>query len=227
MRFILLAVFSICLFFPSMAAFSQALASSQESDLSSAQTSAAEEKVSEESSSTENKANDAFIIDDLFIFMRSGPGPQYRLLGSITSGTRINLSGEAKNGFQKITDDKNREGWVEQQYITTKPGLRISLTDLKIELDNKNNSIEEFTATVDENQQQIESLTANNSQLKSQLASLTKQLATSEAKNQQRESGVQKQWFFNGAIVLGIGLFLGLLLPKFFARRRNSMESWQ
>jgi len=227
MRFILLAVFTMCLFFSSMATFSQTLASSQESGLSSAQASAAEEKVSEDSPSPENKANNAFIIDDLFIFMRSGPGPQYRLLGSITSGTRINLTGEAQNGFQKITDDKNRQGWVEEQYISNKPGLRNSLTALKIELEDKNNSIEQFTATFDENQQQIDSLTQNNSQLKAQLASLTQQLASSEAKNQQRESGAQKQWFFNGAIVLGIGLFLGLLLPKFFARRRSSMESWQ
>jgi SH3 domain protein len=37
---------------------------------------------------------------------------------------------------------------------------------------------------------------------------------------------ILKEWFFTGAIVLGIGLILGLILPKLFTRKRNTMQSW-
>ena len=46
----------------------------------------------------------------------------------------------------------------------------------------------------------------------------------SQLKNQ--DTDIKKQWFFNGAIVLGIGLLFGLILPRLFSKRKANMENW-
>jgi SH3 domain protein len=42
-----------------------------------------------------------------------------------------------------------------------------------------------------------------------------------------QDTNIKKEWFFNGAIVLVIGLLLGLILPRLAARRKGSMDNWK
>ena len=176
---------------------------------------------------TSEETVNAFISDELFIFMHSGAGTQYRLLGSINAGTPISLIGEAKNSFQEIIDDKGRTGWIEEKFIQRTSPLRTVIAELNAQLASKDEANNLTQNNLSEVKQQLNELTNNNSKLKTQLNSLTRQLKNSQEKLQQQETGTQKQWFFNGAIVLGIGLILGLVLPRLAVRRRSSMDSWQ
>jgi len=169
----------------------------------------------------------AFISDDLFIFMRSGAGTQYRLLGSINAGTPITLVGEPKNNFQEVIDDKGRTGWIDEKFIQKTPALRAVIAELNAQLASKEESNSLTQTDLSDMKHQLVELADNNNKLKKQVNSLSKQLKNSQQKLQQQETGVKKQWFFNGAIVLGIGLILGLLLPRLSIRRRASMGSWQ
>ena len=219
MRFALLIVLTFCLFLLSSPSYSQ--------DLPTAQTSTAPLSNDDASVTDENQTDKAYISDDLFIFMRSGAGKQYRLLGSITAGSAITLIDETTNGFQKITDDKGRSGWIEEKYISKNPSLRNVIAELNTQLADKDEIIKNLKTDFLDEKQQITVVNTDNAKLKTQIKSLTKQLAISEMQAKKQDTGMQKQWFFNGAIVLGIGLFLGLLLPKLFTRRRNAMENWQ
>jgi len=181
---------------------------------------------STQTDSTDETVN-AFISDDLFIFMRSGAGKQYRLLGSINAGTPISLVGTAKNEYQEIIDDKGRTGWVDEKFIQKTPSLRSAIAELNAQLASKDESTSFIENELTDTKQQLVSLTENNTKLTKELAQITKQLKSSQEKLQEQETGVKKQWFFNGAIVLGIGLILGLLLPRLAVRRRGSMDSWQ
>jgi len=168
----------------------------------------------------------AYIIDDLFIFMRSGAGSQYRLLGTITAGTQVSLLDEAKNDFQKIMDDKGRIGWIEVKYLQRKPGLRYVIAELNAQLATKDEQINNLKNTLTANDQKTNKLTKSNQQLTQQLTAITKKFNHVQKELDQHDTTVKRQWFFNGAIVLGIGLILGLILPK-LGRRRASMDSWK
>ena len=65
-----------------------------------------------------------FISDELFIYMHSGAGNNYRILGSINSGTEIKLTNEEENEYTQIIDTRGRTVWVESKYVSAKPGLR-------------------------------------------------------------------------------------------------------
>lgn len=175
------------------------------------------------------KHNDqqAYIIDDLYIFMRSGAGSQYRLLGSITAGTQVTLLDEAQNDYQKIIDDKGRTGWVEIKYLQKTPGLRYVIAELNAQLADKDEQIQKLKSSLTDKNLQLNKLTSSTEQLSKRLQVVTKQLASAQQALDQQDTSTQKQWFFNGAIVLGIGLILGLILPRLGGRRRASMASWK
>lgn len=185
--------------------------------------------LAQEIAPTESTSNQqqAYIIDDLYIFMRSGAGPQYRLLGSITAGTQVTLLEAVQNDYQKIIDDKGRTGWVEVKYLQKNPGLRYVIAELNAQLADKDEQIHKLKSTVATKDSQLTKLTASTAQLTQQLKQVTKQLSSAQSALEQQDTTIQKQWFFNGAIVLGVGLILGLILPRLGGRRRTSMESWK
>ena len=168
-----------------------------------------------------------YISDDLFIYMHAGPGTNYRIVGSIIAGTEISLTGRSDKGYTQILDEKGRDAWVESKFISTTPGLRTSVAELNQQItelsDNKNQLQEELDTALKElaeRNQELEVAQKQQSQTQSQLTAANLQLD-----NQDFE--LKKQWFFNGAIVLAIGLLFGLILPKLSPKKRSSMESWK
>ena len=75
------------------------------------------------------------------------------------------------------------------------------------------------------NQQQVATLTEQNEALSQQVAELNKTLSATQAKLKSQDMDIKKEWFFNGAIVLIIGLVLGIILP-FFTTRKRRTDSW-
>lgn len=177
----------------------------------------------QETQPDENKQG--YISDDLSIFMHAGPGTNYRILGTINAGAEIQTTGKSSNDYSEIVTDKNRLTWVESKYLTSQPGLRFVVDELNNKLLSANQytiqldgQINELKSTIELLQQEKEKLQNENTQIQ-----LSLQKTQSQVKDQ--DTNIKKQWFFNGAIVLGIGLILGLILPKFFTRRR-SMDNW-
>jgi len=175
---------------------------------------------------TSKNTTPGFISDELFIYMHSGAGKNYRIVGTINAGTEIQLTGNSENDFSQIIDPKGKNAWVETQYISTNPGLRNVIAELNGKLadySEQNNQLEnqlqQATANVDQ-------LNSQTTQLNNEIAGLNKQLTQTQAKLKDQDTNLKKEWFYNGAIVLGIGLILGLVLPRLGGRRRNRMDSW-
>ena len=85
---------------------------------------------SSDSEESSVEVTQGFISDDLFIYMHSGAGNNFRILGSINSGTEIKLTGLTENEYTQIIDNKNRKAWVESKYVSTTPGLRFVIAEL-------------------------------------------------------------------------------------------------
>jgi SH3 domain protein len=168
-----------------------------------------------------------FISDDLSIFMHAGPGTNYRILGTINAGTQIQTTSKAANDYSEIIDDKGRNTWVETKFITRQPGLRFVVADLNGKLATGSDYSARLDGEVNELKNTIDTVNQEKSTLQTELKKVQQQLKETQSKVKDQDTSIKKQWFFNGAIVLGIGLILGLILPKFFARRRSSMDSWE
>jgi len=167
-----------------------------------------------------------YISDDLNIFMHAGPGTNYRILGTINAGAQIQTTGKSSNDYSEIIDEKKRMTWVETKYITRQPGLRFVVADLNGQLASGSDYSAQLDGEVNELKNTIDIINQENEKLKAEFQQVEQQLKQSQSKVKDQDTNIKKQWFFNGALVLGVGLILGLILPKFFARRRSSMDSW-
>lgn len=168
-----------------------------------------------------------YISDDLFIYMHSGAGNNYRILGSINSGTEVKVTGNNENDYTEIVDDKNRNVWVESKYVSPKPGLRFVIAELNEKLANTTSNTDSMSAELSQARKTIENLNSEKAQLNNEISQLNKTLTTTSSKLKDQDTNIKKEWFFNGAIVLIIGLVLGLIIPRLTARRKGSMDNWK
>ena len=173
------------------------------------------------------ESQQGYISDDLTIFMHAGPGTNYRILGTINAGTQIQITGKSSNDYSEIIDDKNRKTWVESKHLTDQPGLRFVVADLNGKLATSGDYSAQLDGEVNEFKSTINKISKEKEKLQLELKQVQQQLENTQEKVDDQDTNIKKQWFFYGATVLGIGLFLGLILPKFFTRRRSSMDSWE
>lgn len=169
----------------------------------------------------------AYIIDDLFIYMHAGAGANYRIVGSVNAGDEIKLTGNESNGYTEIIDPRDRITWVESKYLSKTPGMRFAIAELNTKLANQEESVEQSEASLSLANQQINQLKENEKALNKQITALTRDLATAQSKVDNQDLALKKEYFFNGAIVLAVGLILGLILPRLATRKRSSMDNWK
>jgi SH3 domain protein len=97
---------------------------------------------------------------------------------------------------------------------------------LQEELNKSKNFLNQSDGEVNELKSQLDATTAQNKELMTELSDTKKLLSSTQSQVKDQDTNIKKQWFFNGAIVLALGLLLGLVLPKFFSRKRGGMENW-
>jgi SH3 domain protein len=168
-----------------------------------------------------------YISDDLFIYMHSGAGNNYRILGSINSGTQVKVTGKNENDYTEIIDEKNRNVWVESKYVSLKPGLRFVIAELNERLANTTSNTDSMSAELTQAKNTIEKLNNDKSKLNNEISQLNKTLIVTSSKLKDQDTNIKKEWFYNGAIVLVIGLLLGLIIPRLASRRKGSMDNWK
>ncbi|KGJ95521.1 TIGR04211 family SH3 domain-containing protein [Colwellia psychrerythraea] len=174
----------------------------------------------------DNNYKPGYISDELFIYIHTGPGKKYRILGTITAGSKVQITGAADDGYSEIIDNKDRTAWVESKYVTTQPGLRFVVAELNGKIATSSDYSNQLDGEVNELKSKVNLLTNDKKKLSAELKKLTITLEKTQTKIKDQDTNIKKQWFFNGALVLGVGLILGLILPRFFTRRRGSMDSW-
>jgi len=175
---------------------------------------------------TTSQYQDGYISDELFIYMHSGAGNNYRITGSINAGTQVKLTGSASNGYTEIIDDKGRNAWVEDKFVTQTPGLRFVVAELNGQLATTGEKEANLNAQIKELNDKLTTAESNNIVLTNKVTQLESQLASAQSKIDTQDMDIKKEWFFTGAIVLGVGLLLGLIIPRISTKRRSSMDSW-
>jgi len=168
-----------------------------------------------------------FIIDNLSTFMHTGPGTNYRILGTVNAGSTIKITGLVEKDYNEIIDDKGRKAWVESKYVTEVPGLRLLATKLSGQLSKATDLANQLDGEVNALKNAAIKTQKKHAQLKNEIKELKGNLLKTTSKLKGQDSSIKKQWFIYGAGVLGTGLILGIIIPMLFGRRRSNMDSWQ
>ncbi|MBS3798412.1 MULTISPECIES: TIGR04211 family SH3 domain-containing protein [unclassified Pseudoalteromonas] len=168
----------------------------------------------------------AYISDDLYIFMHSGAGKNYRIVGSVNAGTEIKLvTGTENNGFFEIVDDKERQGWVESKFINQEQSLKVKHQNLAEELASTQQKLRDVQAQVPQLQSMNSDLTSQSEQLQAQLDQAIAERDAIQTKQQNLRAKEKRQLLTYGGAIAFIGLFLGIILTIFLSRRKR-YDGW-
>ncbi|WP_261594410.1 TIGR04211 family SH3 domain-containing protein [Pseudoalteromonas holothuriae] len=184
-----------------------------------------EQVLAQAAASTEQSANIGYIVDNLFIYMHSGPGKNYRILGSVDAGTPVTITSEIQEEFIQILDDKGRETWVEAKFVSTQPGLKQQLQQANETLKNSQIEVDTLRDELPLLQQANNDLLADNQRLQQSIDELQTSL------NEQRQASTNKKQkeqhlmlTYGGAIALA-GLLFGVILTLLLSRRKR-YDGW-
>lgn len=174
-----------------------------------------------------------YVSEDLYTYMHAGPGTEFKILGSVTAGTKIELiQTNKKAGFSKIKDSRGRNGWIKSRYISRQAGLKERLTKLEIEyadlnaqLNTAKDKADEDIANLENSLQsqtnQIHTLKNTNAKLNQELQEIQAYNVALHEKLDTKKNDLLMRWFGYGGMVGGAGLFLGLILPSLIPNRRK------
>ncbi|KXO11130.1 SH3 domain protein [Moritella sp. JT01] len=187
-----------------------------------------------------------YISDDVSIFMHSGPGTQYRIIGTIKAGEAVTyLQTNTNADFAQITTSKNKTAWIDGKSLSRQVSLKVRTPKLQAELaktkdalakiSNKNSAaMAELTnanrddlvskeADIATQANNIASLTAENTALTAEAVRLREENEQLSARLDTKEEDAQHRFIILGALILAAGLIAGLIIPSIrFRRKKNN-----
>lgn len=189
-------------------------------------------------SSTPGSGVNRYVSDDIFTYLHGGPGKQYRILGSVKAGDKVQfLALDASGKYAQIIDGKGRTAWILGKELQTAPSYRAQVTTLQEQLrllQLKMDNIDSDQAReLKEKRERLTLLEQQVSQQEQQLAEQSKELQALRQQKQKlqqdlgtKEQDQQYRWWREGGYIAGVGLLLGLLLPYLPRPRRRSKDRW-
>lgn len=175
-----------------------------------------------------------YISDELDTYVHSGPGNQYRIVGTLKGGDEVTLiSVDDSTSYGQIRDSKGKTTWIPLSQLSETPSLRIRVPDLEQQvkiltdkLANIDNSWNQRTAEMQQkvaaNDSVISELQKENESLKNQLVVAQKKVSAVNLQLDDKQRTIILQWFMYGGGVAGIGLLLGLVLPHLIPSRKKN-----
>ncbi|WP_159084031.1 TIGR04211 family SH3 domain-containing protein [Saccharobesus litoralis] len=174
---------------------------------------------------------DGYVADDLFIYMHTGPSRNYRILGSITAGSPLKvLATNDENQFSQVEDEKGRQGWIENKFLSLQAGKSQQIEILNKQLTEQDKSLQATQSQLTNTNQKLASITQQTEQLSQQVNQLQNELqAKTESLNvlqnekQNQAHKIQLEWLMKGGGVLLFGMIIGYMLP-FLPKRKKRRD---
>lgn len=183
-------------------------------------------------------AQQFYVADKLFTYMHSGPSAQYRIIGSVDAGDKIQLiQSDKASGYTQIVDDKGRKGWVQSKFITSTESMAVRLPRLEKELSevkaklasaesDANREKEGLVESLEIRSGQVSELEQNYSDMMSKFSAAQGQIRELSAKlDTQKEDLLMKYFLYGGGVMVG-GIFFGIILPHIIPKRRKNRSDW-
>ncbi len=196
----------------------------------------------------------AYVSDKLAAPLRRGHSSQSRISGSVHSGQKIETLDTAA-GYTKVRTSSGSTGWVLTRFLSDSPSAEHKLEQARKRLaqaQEQNHDLQEKLGNLQNDKSSLSeartSLETKNAKLKKQLSNISDKAAHTlkiDKTNQKLEKSVsdlhernarlqaqnkalksQHRGIVIGAVVLIIGILLGLIIPRLRVRRRSAWDRY-
>lgn len=182
-------------------------------------------------------AETRYISDNVFIYLHSGPSLEYRIIGTLAVGAKVNtLKYDEKNKFMQVKSSAGKIGWMKfselQKSLPAKSLLPTIQKKLKVSQEKLANIAAENSQILSDKEQLFQQQIILVDHLKQEKSLLQQEILDLKARNleldllqETKDSRVKMQWLLNGGGVLFLGLLIGLVIP-FLPRRKKRTNNW-
>lgn len=195
-----------------------------------------------------------YVSDQLSINMRSGPGTKYRIEKLLDAGDQIDTLGSSSQGWTHVRTSSGKTGYVLTRFLSDQPAARDQVASMKqnvSKLQSNNADLKKELAQALHGSDKLgelkRDLVAQNKKLKSQLQNIRetsadairiskenqkyrKQLMSLRSdvdrlKHENQALQSRRSGMKIGALILFVGILLGIVLPMFRRRRKGNWDS--
>jgi SH3 domain protein len=173
-----------------------------------------------------SQQSDAYISDSLFVYLHSGPGNQYRIVGTINAGQAITfISEDSDSGYTQIRYEDDKIGWLPKEYVNDSPGLVSQQEALTERLNNQLEQLQQLGQQRENLSSQLDTAIVERENALEQLTQANRSYEQLKSQLDVTNSSIWQNPMVIGSAILLIGLIFGLLLPALWPKRRDS-ERW-
>lgn len=178
---------------------------------------------------------DRWVSDSLNAYVRSGPTDEYRIVGTLTSGDKVELLG-SQGDYSQVRTASGDTVWIPSAELQTVPGQAERLPQLEqqvAELTEQLRTIDQtwqtrvqgMEETLEARKALIEELQARSESLNSALGEAQSELRTAQARLGDENNRLLMRYMVYGGSIAGAGLLAGLILPA-MTRGRKRNDRW-
>ncbi len=180
-------------------------------------------------------ANVRWVSDSLSTYVRSGPTDGYRIVGTLSSGQRVELL-DTQGSYSRVRAEGGNAVWIPSNELQETPGpaelvpaLEQQVTNLSAELSTINESwearVQGMQETLESRRALIDELEQTRNQLSAELTETQSELRSIQARLGEENQEMMMNYMVYGGGIAGAGLLAGLILPALFKRRKRD-DGW-
>lgn len=180
--------------------------------------------------------NVRWVSDTLNTYVRSGPTDGYRIVGTLTSGQKVELL-STQGDYSRVRGEDGSSVWIPNRDLQEQPGpaekmpqLEQKVAELSTELEGINDTwktrVQGMQETLDSRKKLIDELEGTRTSLDSQLNQSNAELRDLQAQLGSENKQVLMRYMIYGGSIAGAGLFVGLVLPSLLRVRRKRNDQW-
>ena len=203
---------------------------------SSGENAAPENSSPDNQRSAESSGKYVYVTENEGIWTTRGPGTEYKLIGTVRPGDRLEFISEKKNYYQVIKPN-GQEAWIPKKYVQSEKSFRYQAeelakenAELKYKLEHiDSESVKELRAVKKELEQIKTAHAALEREQLSQVEELKEARALKadlDAQLKTREQEMQIRWWKNGGLIAGAGAIMGVILVYLPRPRRRRDDDY-
>lgn len=184
----------------------------------------------------EKAGNVRWISDSLTTYVRSGPTDGYRIVGTLTSGQKVELL-STQGDYSQVRGENGSAVWIPSRDLQEVPGqaerlpqLEQKVAELSTQLagigDTWKQRVQGMQETLDSRKALIDELQAARASLDSELNQARSDLREAQAQLGDENKQVLMRYMVYGGSIAGAGLLAGLVLPTLLRVRRKRNDQW-
>ena len=168
-------------------------------------------------------AETGYISDKVYVYLHTGPGVKFRIIGSVVAGSKIEIIEKSADGkYTKIVDDKNRTGWIQSEFSSKKLSLHAQFSTLTKKLESVTAQQQQTYASGTGYKKDIVQLNQTISSLETELATAKTAEKKALAQLVGEDQDIKIKWLLNGGMLVIFSLLFGVFLTKILSKKKPS-----